>query len=619
MAHSFLKNMINNSNRTINFRIFCFISGTFLLFNSFVVEMIFKSVELTQMLAMLGALLLGFTLVFQAVCDIVKCKSDLNELAAISFLAAFVSSEYATAGFIAFFMLISLLIEYRSQLGARKNIEKLLALVPKKACRIEDGKECIVKCANLQFNDIVRVRPGDNIPADGIVTKGFSVVNEANITGESLPVEKSVGDQLYAGTINISGIMELKVTQTEKDSTLLKIKELILQAEKSENQTMKLINRYVSYYTPIILTIAAFVFFFTRDINRAISILIIGCPCTILLSIPSVKVAALSAAASVGLIIKDIATLETAAKLNCFAFDKTGTLTTGEFKVAKICPQDNISEDELVMLAANVEFSSKHPLALAVVQEAKNRQLQIAECENFTQIAGYGVKGDDILCGNLLFLKEHGIEVDIDSSHSNYSALYVAKQQKYMGAIYLTDTIRDGAKELLEELRGLGAKDLVMLTGDRRATAQTIAQQLDCKFFAEVLPEDKMNMVNELKANGNIVAVVGDGVNDAPALSAGDISIAMGAAGSDVAIHSASIVLLNNKLDRIGFFCRLARQSNRVMKQNLAFSILFIMVLLVLSAGGVITPILAVILHTVSALVVILNSSRLFRAGEELL
>ncbi len=614
IAHTFLKKMLDSESRTFQWRIVCFVLGSVLLANSFAAGW-FRSVPAAEILAMAAAVLLGAPLVIQSIYDLCRARSDMNELAALSFLAAFSTGEYRTAAAIAFFMIVSLLIEYRSQLGARRNIESLLNLAPKRACRLDGAAETAVDCADLRKGDMVRVRPGDSIPSDAVVRKGTSFVNEASITGESLPVEKQPGSSVFAGSINTSGVMDIEVTHTEEDSTLAKIKELIMEAENSRSPGMQIIDRYANYYTPMILMIAALVLFFTRDINRAVSILIIACPCTILLSIPSVKVAALSAAAGMGVIIKNISILELAGKITTVVFDKTGTLTTGVLSVVDLNPAEGVSSDELLSCAATVEFNSRHPVAAAVVGEAKSRNLPLAECTGFEEVPGYGVRGNDILCGNAKYLRQHGMSIDDTETPAGLSVLYVVKGGRLIGNIMLADKLRPDAQSALCSLRETGVSRIVMLTGDRIHAARGVAAELGCDVEAEMLPADKMSSVNTLRRNGEVVAVVGDGVNDAPALAASDVAIAMGAAGSDVAIHSASIILLNNKLDRIGFILRLARHANAIMRQNLIFSVSYIVLLMFLSAAGAIHPVLAVILHTASALFVIFNSSRLFREG----
>lgn len=623
MAHRFLQKMLRADTHTFQGRILICLLGVVLLGNAFAARILFPQEPISDLLAALSALLLGGPLLYQAAIDLWRGASEMNELAALGFLAAFSSTQYKTAAAIAFFMLLSQLLEYRSQLGARKAIEALLRLAPRTACRFTpDGREEIVADTQLQPGDRVRVRPGDRIPADGTVTTGSSAVNEASITGESMPVDKQPSDSVFGGALNLAGVLELEVAKAGADSTLAKIQHLILDAESSQTPTMQLIQRYLHYYTPFILALAAITLFFTGELNRAISILVIACPCTILLSVPSAKVAALGAAAGLGVIIKNVSILERAGHVNTVVFDKTGTLTTGAFVPVEIVTAPGAAPEEVLRLAAGAEHASRHPIAQAVVQEARARNIPLPAATDFEETSGRGVRArildDTIFCGRADWLQDNGCPVPEAQSNTGTSVLHVGRNGTWIGAIYLADALRHDAPATLANLRTRGIQRLVILTGDRQAVAQQVADTLQCDVHAEVLPADKMDHVQELRRQGHVVAVVGDGVNDAPALAAGDVSIAMGAAGSDVAIHSASIVLLNNKLNRIPFVIGLARRAVAVIHQNLLFALSSIAALILLSAAGVIPPLLAVLFHTGSALAVVLNASRLFREGEAL-
>jgi Zn2+/Cd2+-exporting ATPase len=624
MAHSFLKKMLEAESHRFHLQITTCLLGGALLLNSFLANLISNNETISSLLAMAAALMLGLPLVWQAMVDLWYENHEMNELAALSFLASFCVGEYQAAGAIAFFMIIAQLIESRSQLGARKNIESLLRLSPNKAYRLEKNKEIEIDCFELKKGDIVRVRPGESIPGDGIVIRGISSVNESSITGESLPAEKKEFDKVFGGSINVSGRLEIEISAATSNTTLAKIKKLILQAEESRTPLMRVIDQYASWYTPIILTMAAMILFFTRDINRSISILIIACPCTILLSSPTAIVAALSAAARLGVIIKNVATLEIANKVNALVFDKTGTLTTGTLNVSHITPENGVERNELLCLAASVSFHSRHPIAQAILREAENINIKILPSDHFKERSGFGTVAEvgksRVLLGNTKWLKINKIKTP-EVSHKDFeklSILYVVKGKKVLGWIGLSDKIRPDAVEMINSLKNNSINKIVMLTGDRWGVAKKVASELGCKVEAEILPAQKMSRVVELKKAGNIVAVVGDGVNDAPALASGDVSIAMGAAGSDVAIHSASIVLMSEKLDRIPFIIHLSHHTVKIMRQNLLFSAFYILTLLILSAFGIIHPILAVIMHTASAFIVVFNSARLLREGENL-
>ena len=364
-----------------------------------------------EFLAMAGALLLGAPIVVHAVKSLLRRQMHMDELVALAVIAAFVTGNYITAGLVAFFMLLSELIETRTALGARASIESLIKLTPTKANLIEGGHESEVNVSDLKTGDTVRTRPGDNIPADGEVTKGLSSVNEATITGESLPVDKVPGMQVFAGTTNLTGVLDIIVTKAGKDTTLGKVQSLIMQAEHTKIPIMRIIDRYINWYMPTILMIAAIVLFFTRNIDHPITILIISCPCALILATPTAMVAALSASARLGVLVKNVADLELAARCTAMVFDKTGTLTTGRLYVTKLTTAENIEPSELLTVAASAEQMSKHPAARALKEVAKEANLSLPAPDDFKETPGKGVTArvgsGKIIVGRDTFLKEN--------------------------------------------------------------------------------------------------------------------------------------------------------------------------------------------------------------------
>ena len=580
-----------------------------------------------EFLAMAAAILLGAPIVLHAIKSLIKKEMHMDELVALAVIAAFVTGNYITAGLVAFFMLLSELIETRTALGARASIESLIKLTPTKANLIEkDGSESEVNVSGLKPGDSIRARPGDNISADGEVIKGLSSVNEATITGESLPVDKVPGMQVFAGTTNLTGVLDITVTKAGKDTTLGKVQSLIMQAEQTKIPIMRIIDRYINWYMPTILMIAAIVLFFTRNIDHPITILIISCPCALILATPTAMVAALSASARLGVLIKNVADLELAARCTAMVFDKTGTLTTGRLYVTKLTPAENIEPAELLTVAASAEQMSKHPAARALQEVAREANISLPEVDDFSETPGKGVtaRSDSgrIVVGRDTFLTEKKIDISSVSDpalqeEQGFSTLYVAKNSKCIGWIGLQDKTRPEAQHAVNDLLGLGIKRVTMLTGDREEVANRVAAELGCTDFkAHCLPQDKLSIVEQIKSDGHTVVVVGDGINDAPALAAGDLGIAMGAAGSDVAINSASIALMSDDLKRLPFLVRLSRTTRRVIRQNLGFGILFIV--LGVSLFFFIPPKMAAVLHFLGSLIVVFNSARLVRFGEEL-
>ncbi|MCP5523618.1 MAG: cation-translocating P-type ATPase [Verrucomicrobiales bacterium] len=604
--------------------------GLILVINSYVLEWVFPgSAMVASASAMIGAIILGFPIVMTSVRDLQRGILSINELVTIAVLAAFGSGDYQTAGVVAFFMLMGELIETRTAAGARASIENLITLTPTKARRLgTGGTEDEIPVSELQVGDVIRVRPGDNIPADGEILKGEGSLNQATITGESLPVDKGPGEQVFAGTQNLTGVLEVKVTRAGGETTLGRVRELILAAEKTKLPFLRIVDQYMVYYTPLVLLIGALVWAFTKNLDRTIAVLVVSCPCAFILASPSAMVASLSAAARLGILIKNVADLELAARINAFIFDKTGTLTTGQLAVSRLAPVGEVKPAELLRIAASAERYSNHPTARALAELAAEAKVPLAEPGNFSETAGRGVKasvdGTEVLVGRSSWLKGLQIKGDFEGAvdlkeTEGFSLVHVARGGEYIGWVGLRDQTRTEAKESLAALQAGGVRRLAMVSGDRKPVATRVAREIGCEeVLAECLPQDKVDYVRKTKARGYRVAVVGDGVNDAPALAAGDMGIAMGAAGSEVAIHSATIALMNNDLRRLPFLVRLSRNTRSVINQNFLFGVVFIIGGLTLAAFGYINPILAALMHNAGSLIVVFNSARLVRQGEEL-
>ena len=603
--------------------------GVVFVINAFIVDWLFQANAVASASALIGAVILGYPIILTALKDLKRGRLSINELVAIAVLAAFASGDYKTAGVVAFFMLIGEILETRTAEGARASIESLIKLTPTKARRLQaDKSEEEVAASQLAIGDLIRIRPGDNVAADGVIVSGQGSVNQATITGESLPVDKKPGDDVFAGTQNLTGVLEIKVSRAGTDTTLGRVRELILAAEKTKLPIMKIVDQYMSFYTPLVLVIAALVWAFTRDLDRVIAVLVVSCPCAFILATPTAMVAALSAAARLGILIKNVADIELAAKINAFVFDKTGTLTTGELAVSRLMPIGDVKPAELLRIAASAEKYSNHPTAKALATIAGEAGVPLVEPKDFTETAGRGVKADvggaKVLVGRAQWLKDNGVNSDFEKSvdlneTEGWSLIFVARDGQCIGWVGLQDQTRAEAKESLADLKEAGVRRIAMISGDRQPVATRVAAEIGCEEAkGDCLPQTKVEFVRAMKAKGYKVAVVGDGVNDAPALAAGDIGIAMGAAGSEVAIHSATIALMNNDLRRLPFLVKLSRSTRAVINQNFLFGVLFIIVGLTATAMGYVGPIFAAILHNVGSLIVIFNSARLVRKGEEL-
>ena len=633
--------------RALRFQIAATLVGATLLVCSLVAQFLWKTEFHAAVPAAIAVLLLGAPLVAAAVADLVKGEAGMNALVALAVVGAAATGRYQESAAIALFMIVSGLIEKRTAIGAQASIESLIKLSPTKAQRLlaaaadaADAGEELVEAKDLRPGDVVRVRPGDNIPADGRILRGSSTVNQASITGESLPVDKSAGDEAFGGTINLTGVLDIEVLKAGADTLLGRVKDLILQAEQTRTPIMRLVDQYAVWYTPTVLMLVGVVLFFAlrsdpdTAFSRAIAMLVVACPSALILATPTAMVAGLSAAARLGVLVKSVVTLEAARNLTAIVFDKTGTLTTGILSVSRLAPVEGVEPAELLRLAAIAEQDSRHPVARAVTEMARRANLPLDRPDAFEEIAGRGVVatlGDArILVGRASWLAdpEGGLDpaeaaaigrIQASDEADGLSVLYVVRDGRLAGWIGLEDNARPEAAEAVDRLKQLGLQRLVILTGDRTSVARRVAEQMHfSEFKAEVLPHEKLEMVDELKARGHRVAVIGDGVNDAPALAAGDISIAMGAAGSDVAIHSASIALLNSNLSRIPFLIELSRRTIAVIRQNMAIGVLFIVVFLALAGAGYVSPVTAALVHVASGLIVIFNSARLVRCGEAL-
>lgn len=585
--------------------------------------------EAAQLSALAGAVILGGPIFIAAVRDLLDGKIYMNELVTLALIAAFAAGDYITAGAVAFFMVVTIAIEHRTAIGAEASIESIIRLTPRRARRMIEGKEEEVDVLELAVGDICRVRPGENLPADGVVVSGTSSVNQASITGESLPADKGEGDEVYAGTQNLTGLVDVRVTRVGTDTTLGKVKDLILAAERSKTPIMRMIDRYVGYYTPTVLMIAAMVFFFTRDLNRVIAVLIMSCPCALVLATPSAIIAAIASASRLGVLIKDVAHIELAARIKAVVFDKTGTLTEGNLEVARLKPADGVELAELLQVATSTEYHSNHPAAAALKRLAKEAGIPWEDPDRYTEVAGKGVEatyaGSVCRVGRQSWLQECGLDTAAVSAGlgeddtAGMSVVFVSRDQRVLGWIGLRDAIRAVAKEAIAQLEELGVGKCCMVTGDIDRVAQLVGGKIGIgEIKAGCLPQDKVAYVENLKSQGYLVAVVGDGVNDGPALAAGDIGIAMGAIGSDVAVQSASVALMNNDLRRIPFFISLARRTRMLMNQNLAIGLAFIVLGLHFATLGYINAVVAAILHSLGSLIILFNSARLVRVGEEL-
>ncbi|MBI4326742.1 MAG: heavy metal translocating P-type ATPase [Chloroflexi bacterium] len=598
------------------------VAGLALVFNSFFLQLLIDGGgNIASASSLLGALVLAAPLVWTALKDLRSGALNTNSLVALAILALFASGYYQEAGIVSFFMLLGQIIETRTAEGALASIHSLIKLTPTKARRVAAGGEHEAAVHELGVGDLIRVRPGDNVAADGIILSGQVSFNQANITGESLPVDKKPGDEVFAGTINLTGVLDIRVTHAGQDTTLGRVRNLILAAEKTKLPIVRIIDQYMGFYTPLVLVIGGLVWVFTQDLSRVVSVFIVSCPCAFVLASPTAMVAALSAAARLGILIKNVAHLELAAKINAFVFDKTGTLTSGKLAVSRLAPLGKTTPAELLRVAASAEQFSNHPTAKALAQLAEDAGLPLLKPTEFSEAAGRGVKahlnGDSVVIGRAQWLRENGVadsfsaSVDLQEAEG-WSLIFVACNRQCLGWVGLADQTRSEARESLAALKDAGARRIAMVSGDRQPLADRVGREIGCEeVVGDCLPQHKVDFVHQTRAKGYRVAVVGDGVNDAPALAAGDLGIAMGAAGSEVAIHSATIALMNNDLRRVPFLVRLSRETRRVINQNFLLGLAFVVGGMALGVTKFISPIIAALFHVSGSLLVVFNSFRL--------
>ncbi|MCG0276873.1 MAG: cadmium-translocating P-type ATPase, partial [Thermosediminibacteraceae bacterium] len=490
--------------------------------------------------------------------------------------------------------------------------------------------EVDVPVDEVSIGDIMVIRPGEKIAMDGIIIKGESSINEAAITGESIPADKGPGDEVYAGTLNIQGSMEVKVTKHVQDTTLAKIIHLVEEAQTKRAPVQAFVDRFAAVYTPIVLGLAGAIalvpplflgYEWQSWIYRGLALLVVSCPCALVVSTPVAIVSAIGNAARNGVLIKGGIYLEEAGALKVIAFDKTGTLTKGEPVVTDVIPVGVESEREVLRKAASVENLSEHPLANAIVRAAKDQGIEIIPAEDFTALTGRGVKAtvesEAVLIGNIKLFEQMGIETKGIASTvkrlqgEGKTAILVGTEKDIIGIIALADEIRESSKKAITLLKHTGIERTVMLTGDNKATAEAIANRAGVdEFFAELLPQDKVRALEDLIKKYGKVAMVGDGINDAPALAAATVGIAMGRTGTDTALETADIVLMTDDLTKVAFTVRLSRAAMKVIRQNITLSLLLKIAAVLATFPGWLTLWLAIMADMGATILVTLNGMR---------
>jgi Cd2+/Zn2+-exporting ATPase/Cu+-exporting ATPase len=536
----------------------------------------------------------------------------------IGVLAALAVGQWATAAVVVFFMRAGDYAEHFTTERGRRALKDLMALAPRTARVERDGTEHEVPVAQVRVGDIVIVRPGETIPVDGEVVAGQATVNQATITGEAMPIEAAAGTSVFAATQATLGSLRIRVTRVGKDTTFGRVIALVEGAEANRADVQHLADRFSGYFLPIVVAVAAMTFLLSRNPLAVAAVLVVACSCSLALATPIAMLASIGAAAKQGLLIKGGKYLESLARADVLLVDKTGTLTLGKPRITDVVPLNGLSADELLGLTAAVERDSEHPLAGAVRDAATERGLALAQLSEFEAIPGQGVcarlDGYTIAVGNRrLVPAATGVDVVEQREAEGKTLLFVARDGELIGAIAAADTVRPEVPAALTQLRALGIRQMELLTGDSEPTAAALAQALGVSYRANLLPEDKIAIVKEYQARGHTVVMVGDGVNDAPALAQADVGVAMGAAGSDIALEAAHVALLRDDWLLVPELFRIAGRTMRVVKTNLGFTAVYNVVGISLAAFGILPPILAAAAQSLPDLGIIANSARLLR------
>ena len=558
--------------------------------------------------------------------DVFNRKITVNVFVTVALIATAAIGEFRAAAVIVFIMAVAGAMESYTLDKTRRSIRNLLDLAPKMATVRRGDEEVIIQISEVGVGDVVVVRPGGRIPVDGVVTGGQSYVNQAPITGESMPVEKFKGSEVFGGTLNEAGRLEIRTSKVGNDTTLARIVHLVEQAQGTKAPIQNLADRFTTWFLPTVMVLAVVVFLLSGEVKTAVSVLLVACPCAFAIATPTAVTAGVSNMARHSVLIKGGVFLELAQKIDVLLVDKTGTFTFGKPKVVEVAGFDGVTEEEVLRLAATAEKYSEHPLGRAVMACVKERGVEARDPEEFNIEAGMGVAarldGSEILVGKNKYLQGKGvcvaeyIEYAIsEQTEQGRTTVLVANDNKPVGLIAIADEIRPQTRRAIAELKGMGIKNITMLTGDNHKVARAVAEEIGVDDFqAELLPEEKLQFVERLQKEGKVVGMIGDGINDAPALALADVGIAMGAAGTDVAVETADVTLMNDDLSRVVNFMNMSRKVMFRIKLNIFFSMIYNVIGFVLAGLGLLTPVLAVVFQEIGCITVVFSSTLLLWA-----
>lgn len=553
-----------------------------------------------------------------------RISSDL--LITIAVISSLLLGEIFAAGEIVFIMALGELLEDRTVQRAKKGLQQLIKLVPQQGRIVRNQQQTeMVAVEQLRLQDIIRVLPGEVIPVDGKIVNGNTSVDQSIMTGESLPVDKTIDDEVFAGTLNRFGSIDIRTTKTAEDSSLQKLINLVQEAEQHQAPMQRTMDKWAGWLVPIALVIAIATYMATGNITRAVTVLVVFCPCALTLATPTSIMAAIGQATKHGVLIKSGVALETMGQINCIAFDKTGTLTYGTLSISDLVSCNaNLTTDTLLSYVATAESRSEHPLGQAIVKHAQDLGTKLLTVDYFHMTPGKGINatldnGERILCGNVLYLQEFQLEAPStllqqaeQLCQQGKAVIFVARDDQVLGLVALSDTIRPVVRDTMTQLKSTGIRT-VLLTGDHRQTATHLAQQIGLEDVrAELLPAQKMSCIQELQSSGNKICMIGDGINDAPALKIADVGVAMGSIGSDTALEAADIALMGDDLSKLLYLQRLARATLATIRSNITLSMVLNFTAIGLSIYGLLQPITGALVHNAGSILVVLNATWLY-------
>lgn len=579
---------------------------------------IFKVVAL-----IIATVVAGYSTAKAAVQTTLMRMFSIELLVTIAVIGALIIGEYVEAAAVTFLFLFGAYLEARTIEKTRNSLKTLMDMAPMEATVLQNGERVVLPVEEINEGDLILIQSGEKVAIDGEIISGQASINEATITGESVPARKKTKDTVFSGTLIDNGYIEVEAKKIGDDTAFAKIIELVEEAQEGKAKTQKFLERFANIYTPGILILSILVFIFSKNIELALTFLVIACPGALVISAPVSLVAGIGNGAKKGALLKGGDVMESLAKVDVFVFDKTGTLTEGKPTVSQI-KSFGMAEEALLKLTAEAEIISEHHLGQTIVQEAEHRNIELTnKPKDYEVVKGHGlyayINREKIVAGNRKLLHDHGIVISkeaekyaVDKEKRGSTAIFVGTGNELAGIISISDQVREEAKNTILQLKRLGVKETVMLTGDNKHTAEKVARELGIdRVFAEMLPEDKVRHVERLKAEGNRVAMVGDGINDAPAIALSDVGIAMGVAGTDAAMETADVVLMADDLSRITYAYTLAKATVRNMQQNMFFAVGTVAILLAGVLLGKVYLASGMLIHELSVLLVVINAVRL--------